>query len=442
MTNLSKPLRMTLTEAAAAIQDGGLASVAYTESCLTRIAALEHRIEAWAWLDQDRALALARAADRQLQERGAVGPLHGIPIGIKDIFDTKGIPTEMGSPAYRGNVPAASAAAVVALEQAGAFVMGKTVTAELAYMTPGKTRNPWNPAHTPGGSSSGSAAAVAAGFVPAALGTQTNGSVIRPAAFCGVVGYKPSQGSIARDGVLTFSPTLDQIGIFTRTVADAALVAACLVDDDMRIEPLTPLRRPPRLLAVRSPVWERADQPQRANFRDSIARLKAAGASVEEAEPHGAFARAHDAHRIIMFAEGANGFSDLQQRHRELLSPGLNALIDEGNRISATAYLEALAVRTELQRELDALLQGYDAIVTPPATGEAPAGLEQTGDPVFCTLWTLAGAPALTLPTGLGPNGLPLGLQLVARRMHDNRLLAVAHWCAMNLPFERLNAIA
>jgi Asp-tRNA(Asn)/Glu-tRNA(Gln) amidotransferase A subunit family amidase len=279
----------------------------------------------------------------------------------------------------------------------------------------------------------GSAASVACGMVPAALGTQTNGSVIRPAAFCGCVGYKPSAGLIPRDGMLEFSATLDQVGVFARSVADAALVASVLADRPL---PVAPLARPPQLAAVRSPMWHLADEVQRARFARDIELLRRAGAAVEETEPGESFASAHAMHRCIMYAEGARALGELQAQHRGELSVALNRLIDEGRQISAAEYREALTYREALRNEFERFLEAYDAILTPPARGEAPATLENTGDPAFCTLWTLAGAPAITLPTGFGPNRLPLGLQLVGRTLADAGLLGVAQWCAAAIGFD------
>ena len=290
----------------------------------------------------------------------AVGPLHGIPVGIKDIIETQGIPTAMGSPIFDGYVPARSAALVQRAEAAGAFVLGKTVTTEFAYFTPGKTRNPWNAAHTPGGSSSGSAAAVAMGFLPGAVGTQTNGSMIRPAAFCGVVGYKPTAGLISLAGVHPFSPSLDQPGVFARSVPDAALLAAVLAataDDEpatgteTKVIPseVAPMVRALRLAAVRSPVWHLADPHAQEHFLEMVARLRAAGAQVEEQELPPAFESAHAVHRTIMYAEGARVFAELQRRDRNRLSPRLNALIDEGLGIRTPIWPGGWRNRSSLQ---------------------------------------------------------------------------------------------
>ncbi len=345
----------------------------------------------------------------------------------------------MGSPAFDDYVPEKSAAMVVRAEAQGAFTFGKTVTAELAYFAPGPTRNPWNPAHTPGGSSMGSAAVVASGMLPLAFGTQTNGSVIRPAAFCGCVGFKPGEGTLATVGIQPFSPTLDQPGLFTRSVEDVALAFAALREEPeasrTEVWPLPPLDRPPRLAAVRSPVWSQAEPAARQSFSESLARLRVAGAEVTEVELPAAFGNAHDVHRTIMAFEAAQTLEALQSRQRAKLSAVLNRFLDEGRAIGAAAMAEALAQRQTLRAGFGPFLAGFDAIVTPPTRGEAPATLEHTGDPVFCTIWALLGVPALTLPVGFGPQGLPLGLQIVGTLQDDARLLRVARWVEQAVAF-------
>ncbi len=430
------PCTLSVGEGVAAIERGELTSEAWTQACLARIARLEPRIEAFAWLDPERALAQAHQRDR-----AGGGRLRGAPIAVKDVIDTCAIPTRMGSPAYNDYVPARSATVLERLERAGALVLGKTVTAELAFYTPGKTRNPWNPAHTPGGSSSGSAAAVAAGFVPAALGTQTNGSVIRPAAYCGCIGFKPSFGRVPRTGVLRFSTTLDHVGFFTRSVADAALLltqtaGADAGDSDSLDAPLGELlarTSAPRLVAVRTPVWAQAEPYAQAHFIETIQQLRAAGATVEERELPAAFRHGHAIQRVIMYAEGARAFAPLRQAHGALLSGRVHALIDEGLNISDEQLHRALAQRRELVEALREFLAPADALLAPPAAGEAPATLTTTGDPGFCTLWTLCGVPAITLPSGFGPRGLPLGTQLVGQPFGDMELLATAQWCVSAL---------
>jgi Asp-tRNA(Asn)/Glu-tRNA(Gln) amidotransferase A subunit family amidase len=435
--------RLGLRDAVAGVRDGRFSSEAYTRSLLDRIAALEPTVQAFAWLDPGAALDHARRCDEARPRDDGSDCLRGIPLAVKDVIDTAGIPTECGTPVYRGRVPVASAAVVRKLEEVGGFLLGKTVTAELGFYTPGVTCNPWNPAHTPGGSSSGSAAAVAAGFAPVALGTQTNGSVIRPAAFCGVVGFKPSSGMISRAGVLLFSQTLDHVGVFARSVDDAARLTCCIAGFDAGdaagvnaphvlcspSQTLPELEAPPRLAVVRTPVWFEAEAHQRENLLDMASRFGGADAVVEEVALPPIFEGAHRLHHTIMFGEGARALHPLQAKHRAQLSDRVNALIDEGLAIPDAEIEEAMAQRLQLNREMRGILGNFDAIITPPATGEAPATLTHTGDPTFCSIWTLTGLPAVTLPSGFGPNGLPLGVQIVGSYMRDDRLMAVAKWC-------------
>ena len=437
MTDLYK---LTLREAAQRIRSGRLTSVNYTKSLLARIVALEKNVQAWQWLSLDRAMTLAETADRADGPMRAAHPLHGVSIGVKDLFYTAGIPTEMGCKAYAGFVPEETADVVVRLESSGALMLGKTVTTEAAFMVPSKTRNPWNQAHTPGGSSSGSAAAVAAGFVAGALGTQTNGSVIRPAAFCGVVGYKPSVGQISTNGMMAFATTLDQPGVFARNVADAAFLASCLTANRSAItREVKPLRSTPRLAAVRSPVWYLAQPEQRKQFDADIRRLRDAGAAVDVLELPLEFDSAIKVHRTIMLYEAARLAQPARAVSRTGFSEYLNAALDEGEATRDPDYREALKQRGQMQQSLAHFFdRGYSAIITPPAAGEAPATLANTGDPRFCTLWTLTGVPAITIPTGLGPKGMPLGLQLIGAAEEENYLLATAAWCERHSPFRGL----
>lgn len=433
----NKPLHtLSLIEAVKGIESRRFTSEKYTQALLARIASLDEKIQAWAWLKPAEAIKAARLADSHLRLGGTPGPLQGVPVGVKDIFATAGVPTEMGSPAFAGHIPDRSARVVERLEARGAFVMGKTVTTECAFFHPGKTRNPWNPIHTPGGSSSGSAVAVAAGFVPAALGTQTNGSVIRPAAFCGVVGFKPTQGLIPIEGALTFSHTLDQPGLFTRHVEDAAWLAAALSGEGAKLSPATPKRsEAPRLAAVKTPVWDQAGDDAKRNFIENIQTMRKAGACIEEVELPEPFRLAHGAIRTIMSVEAAFNLEELSVNQARLLSATLGDFIAEGKEIKAPLYLQALKLRTALQGELERFLAKYDALVTPPTTGEAPATLEQTGNPAFCSIWSLCGVPAVTIPVGFGPLGLPLGLQIIGRQGNDERLLSVARWCEGGFSF-------
>lgn len=440
-----KLYQLSLHTAAARQRRGELSAVEYAHALLERCAQRESVVRAFAWLDPKTALEKARAADRHRAAGKACGLLHGIPVGVKDIIDTAAIPTRMGSPLFEHNVPRESATLVHRFEHEGAYVLGKTVTAEFAYFHPGPTTNPWNPAHTPGGSSMGSAAAVAAGMVPVAVGTQTNGSVIRPAAYCGCVGYKPSQGLISRTGVHPFAQTLDQVGVFARSVDDAGLFASVLIGHDPKdhlsrpgapVHELREIRRPYqslRLAAVRSPVWRLAESAAQAHFEKTVERLQTAGAGVEEVDLGAHFAAAHEAHRTLMAFGAAHTFGGLQAQHRDRLSAPLNQLIDEGRAIDEPRLHEARELRTRLIGEFAQRAGRFDAVVTPPARGEAPATLASTGDPTFCTLWTLLGVPALTLPAGTGPQGLPLGVQCVGGFMGDAQLLSVAQWCSQAL---------
>jgi amidase len=417
----------------------------YVASCSARIAALEAQVQAFEWFEPARAM-----ADAEERAGGILGdlPLFGIPVGVKDIIATRGIPTRYGTHIFANHVPTTSAWVVRRLEALGGLVMGKTVTTEFAYRQPGKTRNPWNTAHTPGGSSSGSAAAVAAGFVPIAIGTQTLGSVIRPAAFCGVVGYKPSFGAISRTGIHPFSPTLDTVGVFARSVADAAWFGACLMGSDPRDEatlmtgeprmlrvPLEPTVQPPRLAVVRTPKWMLASEPQRQLFDANIARLQEAGAKLREVTLPRMFDAAWDNVMLILCRDAARSFASIESRNRIRLSPTLLQVIDRGREITPEQYQRARERREDYRRWLDNLFAQNDAIVTIPAPGEAPEGLANTGDATFASLWTQAGMPSVTIPTGFGPKHLPMGLQIVGRYREDEKALRMAAWCEETLAF-------
>ena len=410
-------------------------------ACLLRIRELEPRVQAWAFLDEDHALAQARAADDLKRTGAPIGPLHGVPVGIKDIFDTADLPTERGSALCAGRTPSRDAAAVALLRAAGAVILGKTVTTEFASAAPGKTRNPHDPERTPGGSSSGSAAAVAAGMVPLAIGSQTNGSVIRPAAFCGVVGFKPTHGLIPRAGMLMVSRTLDQPGVFARTILDAALIAEQLVafderDADTRPRARIPFREvaaeepplPPVLAFIKTPRWESADEEMKEAFLELAGSLDV---RVEEVELFPSAAQAWDWHQAIMDAETAASLEQEWEKGRERLSNAVREQIERGRKASATDYLRALRWVPRLWESFAELFeQRYDAILTPAAPGPAPRDLASTGDPSFCTPWTLCGMPALTLPLLRTAAGLPLGVQLVGPRDGDARLLRTARWLA------------
>jgi Asp-tRNA(Asn)/Glu-tRNA(Gln) amidotransferase A subunit family amidase len=439
-----KIAQLSAAEAARLIAEGLLTSEELVGGCLECIRLLEPRVQAWTCLDEEHALAQARRADEHRRSGQAVGPLQGVPVAIKDIIDTADMPTENGCALHKGRTPREDAAVVKRLRAAGAVILGKTVTTECAYFAPGKTRNPWNPEHTPGGSSSGSAAAVAAGMVPVALGSQTNGSTIRPAAFCGVYGFKPTHGLIPRTGILELSRTLDHVGLFARTLEDLALLAGELAgydegDADTRLRARIPFREilaqeppiEPMLAFVKTPHWERCD----AETRDAFAELQEAlGAQLEEIGLSPSAAEAWTWHQTIMDAEMAHNFEREWTLGREQLSPQLRTLIGRGREVKALDYLRVRRAVPGLIESFDELfMERYDAILTPAALGTAPKGLDATGDPSLCTLWTLCGMPAVSLPLMRGENGLPLGVQLVGRRDFDARLLRTARWLVQKL---------
>jgi Asp-tRNA(Asn)/Glu-tRNA(Gln) amidotransferase A subunit family amidase len=438
------PATLGAREAAWRISEGALSSAELVAACLRRIEAEEERVRAWEFLDRDKAMAEAEERDRRRARGEPLGPLHGVPVGIKDIIHVKGMPTGNGSPIDAGRRPWDDATVTRRLRKAGAVILGKTVTTEFAYHSPGKTRNPHNPAHTPGGSSSGSAAAVAAGMVPLALGTQTNGSVIRPAAFCGVIGFKPTHGAIPRTGALILSASLDHVGVFGRSLEDVALAELLMgpdgADDDARASPgplsATALSEPPvtpALAFVKTPFWERAEPGTQAAFAELVTAL---GDQVDEVELPAPFARGAEWQRTLMAAEMAHNLGHYVDRAPEQTSQALRDIVAEGREIRAPAYLAARDMRRVLREALAPVFNRFDAIVTPSAPGEAPKGLESTGDPIFCTLWSLTGLPAVSLPLMTGPKGLPLGVQLVGAAGQDARLLRTARWLVRALSTE------
>jgi Asp-tRNA(Asn)/Glu-tRNA(Gln) amidotransferase A subunit family amidase len=435
---------ISATEAARLIRDGLISSEQLVEACLARISEIDAQVQAWAFLDPDYALKQARAADALRLEGKRIGPLHGVPIGIKDIFDTADMPTECGSVLYAGRTPSRDATVVSMLRAAGAVIMGKTVTTEFAYFSPGKTRNPHNPEHTPGGSSSGSAAAVATSMVPLAVGSQTNGSTIRPAAYCGVVGFKPTHGLISRHRVFALSRTLDHVGLFARSIDDIALLAEQLAGYDENDPDTRPRARipfvdvaaeetplPPMFAFIKTPLWERADEDTKEGFAEIIEHL---GSQVEEIELFPSASEAWQWHQNIMSAEMALNLEWEWKHGRDRLSEQLRTLIERGHEVRAVEYQRALARIHPIHESFVELFeQRYDAILTPAAPSAAPKGLSATGDPSFCTLWTLCGMPAISLPLLQSINGLPIGVQLVGPRLGDARLLRTARWLAAKM---------
>ena len=402
---------------------GEITAEAVTRACLARCARREEAVRAWTYLDPDRAIQEARRRDRAAQR----GPLFGLVVAVKDTFDTADMPTAYGSPIYAGFRPAADAACVATLRAAGAVVLGKTVTTEFAAPTPGPTRNPHQLAHSPGGSSSGSAASVADRMAHVALGSQTMGSLVRPAAYCGVVGFKPSYGTISRVGLKSQAESIDTIGIMARTIDDAALFAAVLAD-----RPVAPwsqtLTRPPRIGVYRGPDWSKAEAPAIAVLDETASRLRRGGAELFEVEPPALLREAYDAQLVTVFFEMSRGMTFEWFNHRAELSPALAGLVEKGFSYSAAEYDAAEKTVVAARQFMARAFSEADAWLTLSAPGEAPAGLENTGDTVFNRLWSLLHLPAITVPIARGPNGLPLGVQLVGPFRDDGKLLSVARW--------------
>ncbi len=413
---------LSAREAALRLGRRELTAEQLVRACLARIEQREDEVRAWVALDADAVLAQARALDR-----GPVrGPLHGLPLGIKDIFDTRDFPTRYGSSIYAHHRPAADAACVALCREAGALVLGKTVTTEFATYQPGPTRNPRNPAYTPGGSSSGSAAAVADAMVPLALGTQTAGSIIRPAAYCGVVGYKPSFGRVPRAGTKALCDSLDTIGGFGRSVEDVGLLASVLTGDK-RLDALH-CDTPPRVGMFRTQQWRHTLPETRTAFEHAARALSRAGARVTEMPTPEEDCALAQLHADIMAYESAQSLAFERTVHADQLSTRLQAILDAGGRIDAEAYLAKREYARQVARRVDAWFDEYDVVLAPSASGEPPFFDQGTGDPQFCRGWTLVGTPCVHLPFTHGPQGLPVGLQAIGRIHHDHVLLAAAGW--------------
>jgi amidase len=418
---------ITALEAVAAIEAGTLTSERLVRGCLDRIAERDGVVKAWAHLDPDQAIAQAQAADAASR-----GLLRGIPVGVKDIIDTYDMPTGHNSPIFEGKVPFGDAACVALCRTANAVIMGKTVTTEFANRHAGATTNPHNAAHTPGGSSSGSAAAVADGHVPLAFGTQTGGSVIRPAAYCGVVGYKPTFGDFSRVGIKMQCHSVDTLGLMARTLDDIALFRAAVLK-------LSPVRIDrdigrPRIGICRSPVWDKAEPETQALIEGTATRLSDKGASVIDVAFDAPFADIIDDHAAITGFESVRNYADERLRNPDKVSDELmNGPMKRGLAVSFDRYVAAQRKAMAFKAHVDSLFDKVDLLLTPSAPGEAPQGIAFTGDPVFNSIWTLAGTPCVTLPAGTGPRGLPLGVQLVGLRHADDRLLSLAAWVAAHL---------
>ena len=424
--------RFSAAELARHVARGDLSVREVAEATLARIDALDGQLHAWAFVDRQVVLARADELDRARAAGKPSRLLHGVPLGVKDIFDVAGMPTRAGSRVRSDAPPAAlDSEPVAAMRAADALIIGKTHTTEFAYAEPAPTRNPWNLECEPGGSSSGSAASVAAAMIPAALGTQTAGSVLRPAAFCGVVGFKPSFGRISRRGVIPFAWSLDTMGTLTRTVEDARLLASVLAGLDPPPEPgADAMERPPRLAYAPRILAERQHPSMSAALASAAAAFEKSGAKVDEVSLPADFDVSLESHHVIMVAEGAAYHAEGLARAGERYGVRLRTLVETGLLVRAADYLRAQRVRRDLYERVAPLFLRCDALLVPAAAGPAPRKTEgHTGDPAFNAPWTLFGLPAITLRGGTDIDGLPLGIQLVGRPRGDEALLDVAAWC-------------
>jgi Asp-tRNA(Asn)/Glu-tRNA(Gln) amidotransferase A subunit family amidase len=430
MKNNNLPLhQLSAWQAAEALARRDIRAVDLVQSCLDRIEQRDAQVHAFVQLNADAAMALARTLDA-----GPVrGLLHGLPFGVKDLLDTADLPTAYGSPIYAGQQPQVDAAAVALCREAGAVLLGKTVSTELANMTSGVTRNPHNLQHTPGGSSSGSAAAVADGMLPLALGTQTAGSLIRPAAFCGVVGFKPSHNRVSRAGVKSLSETLDTIGGFGRSVRDVGLLGAVMTGDKRLADPRNfddSTNSAPRIGLCATPDWSLADEDTQQAWAQAGKALTGHAQTVAlPPELQGLVAL----QKAVQMFETARSLRHEHRHHAHQLSASLHALLEDGMRISGETHAQNLLAVAQQRHVAADLFLDHDVLLAPSALGEAPAGLETTGDPLFCRGWTLLGLPCIHLPFTHGRQGLPVGLQLVGRFAEDHRLVAAAHWVHQRL---------
>ncbi len=405
--------------------NGDLTVEAVAKSCIESIQAREPTLQAWSFFDPDLVLRQAKALDKAPSK----GALHGLPIGIKDVFDTSEMPTEMGSPIYKGHRPAIDAASVAEARRAGALILGKTVTAEFAGVAPGPTTNPHQPSRTPGGSSSGSAAAVAAGQCPVAFGTQTGGSIHRPASFCGIVGYKPTYGAISRAGLKLAAETLDTVGLLGRDLDSVELVAAALLNR----KPSDATLPKPRIGLCRTPLWNTAEPATVEAVEDAAARLAQAGAQVSELKLPVDFEALAQARDGINNYERARSMAVEWADHADMISPKLAEIVRKGQAMGYDDYLKAATATAHCRALLNKLIADYDILLAPCVPGEAPEGLGWTGDTRFQSFWTMLHAPSMSLPTHKGPNGLPISIQLIAPLWQDAKLFAASRWVAETL---------
>jgi Asp-tRNA(Asn)/Glu-tRNA(Gln) amidotransferase A subunit family amidase len=424
---MSDPSLLPATELVRRIRSGQLTAAAVMEAHLERIRSREPSLRAFTHMDPGTAMEAAREADRLASSGANSGPLHGLPLGVKDVLDVAGMPSAYGSPIWAGFVPRADSAAVAMARRAGAVIIGKTVTTEFATREPGPTTNPVNPKHTPGGSSSGSAAGVAAHFFPLGYGTQTAGSILRPAAYCGIVGYMPSHGAIHRAGMKVMSESLDTIGALTRTVGDAALMIGGITGRDLGNPEARPDRAPHLLLCMGPTAAQAA--PETLELMERAAETASrAGARVTRGEMPEIVAAAAKAHPVVMNMEGAQALAWELATHADRMSQILRDRLTGARAEPPEVLMAARDTFVAARAAFPGAISDYDAVLTPAAVGEAPEGLGWSGDPAFNLLWTALHAPAVSVPAGFGPHGLPLGVQIVTAPGTDAAALRWAEW--------------
>ncbi len=442
---MAAPHELTVAQAAAKIKEGSLSPVKLVEDCLAQIDRLEPKVQAWVTVDREGALKAAHEREAQLKQGRGKGILHGVPVGIKDIFYTKGLRTTAGFPLYANFMPPYDATSIVKLKEAGAIILGKTVTTQFAAGDPGPTRNPWNLEHTPGGSSQGSGASVGARMVPAALGTQTVGSTLRPASYNGCVGFKPTYGRISRYGVMPLAWSLDHVGIIVRSVEDAALLLQAMAGHDPNdpssseraaddyVSGLDSLPKPPRIGLLRGYFLEECDEETRRSTEAMVAKLAQAGAVVEEAKMPESFVMGRVAQRIVSNVETASYHEENMRQSPEAYAPGLRRSIQVGLTIPGTYYLQAQRLRRRFRLDMEQVASRYDVLLTPSTPAPAPKGITTTGNAMFQAPWTFTGLPALSVPSALSQAGLPMGVQLIASPFQEAHLLQVGRWCEKTL---------
>ena len=438
---MAEPFRLTVAEAADQIRRGQLSPVDLVQSLLDRIDTLDPALKAWVTIEREEVLNSAQQRQSELEQTGPKGPVHGVPVGVKDIFYTAGLKTTACSPIYADFVPTYDATSVARIKEAGGIILGKAVTTEFALGDPSPTLNPWNPAHTPGGSSSGSSVAVTTGMCPAALGSQTGGSTCRPAAYNGIVGLKPTYGRISRYGVIPASWSLDTVGILVRTVEDAAIMLQVMAGHDPNdpgsasgavpdyLHEMTQLDRPPRIGLVREFFFDHSIPEVRKNTEEIVERLSQAGAEIVEIGVPASFATSHSSQRIVNTVEVAAFHEEFYRQRADDYGPKIRADIEMGMMVPGIRYVQAQRLRRQFRQDMVEMVGQVDVALTPATSEPAPRDLTTTGDAIFQRPWTSSGLPTIVLPSGLSESGLPLGIQLAGLPLGEGKLLAAAQWC-------------